>query len=334
MGSSKPSTPSSTTTTTQLPAYAQPYAVELLQRGSALSKEEYKPYTGQRMADMTPEQMLGITMTTNRAINGSPLNAGASAGLLSTMNGDYLNPSNNPGFQQTLDDLSSAYGRGTAAATNASAAMNRNFGGSAHQEMTGVNNRAFADSLNKTAGDIYNAERQNQMAAYSMAPTLANQDYVDANALTAAGDSLRNESQNILDLNYANWLEAQNAPYQSLNTLQSALAGSVGNQGTSTGTASGGGVKTNNFAQVAGTGAQIASAAMKASDIRLKENVQLIGEANGYPLYSFNYIGGREVYTGVMAQDVEQICPEAVEEVNGYKMVNYDMIGVEMTQIN
>lgn len=71
------------------------------------------------------------------------------------------------------------------------------------------------------------------------------------------------------------------------------------------------------------------------SDIRLKENVRHIGEENGFPIYEFNYINVPEkTYTGVMAQDVEQIMPEAVFESEGYKKVNYDMIGIEMREVD
>jgi hypothetical protein len=328
--------PSSTTqtTTTQLPAYAQPYAQDLLKKGAALSEQPYTPYTGQRLAEMSPEQQLGLTMTGNRAINGSPLNTGAQAGLLSTINGDYLNPANNPGFQQTLDDLTNKYARGTAASRDASAAMSRNFGGSAYQEMKGVDNRAFADSLNKTAGDMYGVERNNQMQAYGMAPTLAGEDYKDAQALLGVGDAIRNETQGVNDLNYANWLEAQNHPYQQLNTLQSAITGSVGNQGTATATGPNpNAVKTNNTAQILGTGAQVASMAMK-SDIRTKENIIPTGFENGFQTYAFNYIDEPERYIGVMAQEVEISHPQAVIEINGVKHVHYDMIGVQMRRIN
>jgi len=69
------------------------------------------------------------------------------------------------------------------------------------------------------------------------------------------------------------------------------------------------------------------------SDIRIKENIVQIGEQNGYPLYEFNYIGDDVRYSGVMAQDVEKITPEAVVEINGIKAVNYGMIGVEMKRV-
>ena len=42
-----------TVTQTDLPEYVRPYFERLLQRGEALSKEEYTPFTGQRIATET-----------------------------------------------------------------------------------------------------------------------------------------------------------------------------------------------------------------------------------------------------------------------------------------
>lgn len=86
------------------------------------------------------------------------------------------------------------------------------------------------------------------------------------------------------------------------------------------------------FDQLLSAGVQAGVAAF--SDIRLKENIEHVGEQNGYPIYEFNYINIPEKrYSGVMAQDVEKVMPEAVVESEGMKMVNYDMIGVEMREV-
>jgi hypothetical protein len=79
------------------------------------------------------------------------------------------------------------------------------------------------------------------------------------------------------------------------------------------------------------TGAQLAGAAIM-SDERLKENIRLIGQRNGFNWYEFDYKEGYGLPTGkqqgVIAQEVEEVMPEAVmEDQNGYKMVNYEMIG-------
>ena len=73
---------------------------------------------------------------------------------------------------------------------------------------------------------------------------------------------------------------------------------------------------------------------MKYSDIRMKENIkQVHWLPNGLPVYEYEYkpefkdIAGHGKHIGVMAQEVEQVMPEAViTNANGYKMVNYGLL--------
>lgn len=73
----------------------------------------------------------------------------------------------------------------------------------------------------------------------------------------------------------------------------------------------------------------LGSAAILASDRRLKHDVRRIGTTdNGLPVYTFRYNSDGSKHVGVMAQDVEKVMPWAVVEMdNGYKAVNYDMVG-------
>lgn len=78
-------------------------------------------------------------------------------------------------------------------------------------------------------------------------------------------------------------------------------------------------------------------AAASSSDERLKTNVVLVGKdaATGLNLYEFAYISDPERrYVGVMAQEVQQVRPEAVvEDKFGYLAVRYDMLGLRMTEV-
>lgn len=75
-------------------------------------------------------------------------------------------------------------------------------------------------------------------------------------------------------------------------------------------------------------GGALGGAAIKASDRRLKKNIQRIGtHALGIGLYAWEYLWGERA-TGVMADEVETVMPEAiVMHPSGFKMVNYSMIG-------
>lgn len=62
------------------------------------------------------------------------------------------------------------------------------------------------------------------------------------------------------------------------------------------------------------------------SDARVKQEIRQVGTLhNGLPVYAYRYVTGGPTMIGVMAQDVEQVNPEAVVEVNGLKLVNYDL---------
>lgn len=63
------------------------------------------------------------------------------------------------------------------------------------------------------------------------------------------------------------------------------------------------------------------------SDKRFKENARRIGTlANGIATYTFNYIGDKILRFGVMAQEVLEIRPDAVVNINGVLHVNYGKV--------
>ena len=66
------------------------------------------------------------------------------------------------------------------------------------------------------------------------------------------------------------------------------------------------------------------------SDRRLKKDINLIGQSpSGLNIYSFKYKDnkyGEGTYQGVMSDEVPQ---EAVVTMNGYDMVNYNILDVD-----
>jgi hypothetical protein len=78
--------------------------------------------------------------------------------------------------------------------------------------------------------------------------------------------------------------------------------------------------------QIFGTAGGLGSAAIFASDRRLKTNIRRIGAAdNGLPLYTFHYKEGGPLQVGFMADEVEKVKPWAVVDRGGYKHVNYSL---------
>jgi hypothetical protein len=71
----------------------------------------------------------------------------------------------------------------------------------------------------------------------------------------------------------------------------------------------------------------LGSSAILASDRRLKRNIHRIGTHRlGIGLYEFEYVWGEKA-TGVMADEVLSVMPEAVGTRGGYLTVNYALIG-------
>jgi hypothetical protein len=70
------------------------------------------------------------------------------------------------------------------------------------------------------------------------------------------------------------------------------------------------------------------------SDGRLKKDIEYVGTKNGHAWYSWTWnqlaesLGLSGVSEGVMADKVEKYLPEAIGERNGFKTVNYPMLGV------
>ncbi len=71
------------------------------------------------------------------------------------------------------------------------------------------------------------------------------------------------------------------------------------------------------------------------SDSRLKTDISVAGTTvYGLPLYRFRYTGGKDLYEGVMAEDVLQVKPAAVSRgADGYYRVNYGALGLKLRQV-
>jgi hypothetical protein len=69
-------------------------------------------------------------------------------------------------------------------------------------------------------------------------------------------------------------------------------------------------------------------AAIMASDVRLKTDIQHVGETKGgLPIYTYRYKAGGPMQMGVMAQDVARVNPDAVAHIGGgYLGVDYGRI--------
>lgn len=73
-----------------------------------------------------------------------------------------------------------------------------------------------------------------------------------------------------------------------------------------------------------GLAGTLGSAGMMASDRRVKEDIRAVGKLdNGLTVYTFRYKSGGPVQLGLMAQDVQEVNPDAVKDVGGVLHVDY-----------
>ena len=104
---------------------------------------------------------------------GGSLAGGARRSAADTINGRYLDPSANSHFGATVDAgtkaIADAYKYATAPEAMGAAARAGVYGGSAHQQTTGMKQfelgRNLSDFVNQMYADNYSRERQNQLAA-------------------------------------------------------------------------------------------------------------------------------------------------------------------------
>lgn len=233
------SAPDHTTTTTELPAWAQPYSQELLQRGSNLSNQNMPVYTGQRTADMNGMQTNGMQMIANRAQNGSAVVNAGQQGVSDTLGGKYMMGNSNPYLSSAIDAASQDVTRNYMGAVNnndSTFARAGAFGGSAWQQAQQGAQHELANGLGNVATNMqmqnYGQERQNQIGAQNTALAYGAQPYMDAQQLMGAGATQFGYDQQKVTDQQNQFNEQAQSPYKSLDVLANTIRGAVGNAGS------------------------------------------------------------------------------------------------------
>lgn len=226
---------------------AQGYITDYLSRAKQQSAQPWQQYQGRRIADITPEHQLGLAMTTNRALNGSPDVNAARQNFQKTMNGDFMSPESNPWLKQNVD---TALGD---VQTRVNSQFNKPgaFGGTANQE---VLTRALGNTAADMYGQNYNNERQRQVQSQLFGTQLGQQDYTDAQALMGVGDINRGLQQDVINQQYGDWKEFRGWPQQQLDSYRQAVATGMGAGSSGTSTQQQPGYKANPLAGAIGGG--------------------------------------------------------------------------------
>jgi hypothetical protein len=216
----------SSTTQTSVPSWVRPYAENYLQASQQVASQPYQAYGGQTVAQLNPYQTMGYNAQAQRALQGSGVNNAASGELQRTLSGGYLNA--NPYLNQTVDLASRDVLRNM---TNMDA-RSGSFGNSGIQQNTAS---ALGDISTQIRGQDYANERGRMLSAVGMAPSIANQDYVDADRLIGAGQGFQQQEQANLSDQYGRFREARDYPREQLGILGQGLGMNYGQSSTQSG---------------------------------------------------------------------------------------------------
>lgn len=183
---------SKTQTTTQqvvIPEEVKPLLNDYLTRAQGISQQSPNNAMMQHGAANLWQQVGNAYKGTDAAMGG----------LLGVASGQGYN--NNPYFdatvQKSMGDITRNYQDAIAPATDANFARAGAFGGSAWQQANERNQRALGEALGNTSNAMrsgnYQQERQNQMQAYGLLPSVSQSGMGAAQQLYGMGQQVNNE---------------------------------------------------------------------------------------------------------------------------------------------
>jgi hypothetical protein len=236
MGGSS-SSPQRTTTTTEPPAFIRPF----MEYGAQQSRALYETggpsyYGGNTVVPFSQQTEAALGGTEARAMGGSPVNQAAqnyATGILGSAptsqfggaSNSYLDAQFNRAADATQQRLQSGFagnGRNIEAARPA-----------ASQELndlaTGIYGGAYENERNRMAEDLAR-QRSTQFGVAGLSPQLANQDYVDLNALQGVGGQVEDLTGRLMEDQAARWDFSQNAPQMNLDNYIARVTGSYPGQ--------------------------------------------------------------------------------------------------------
>ena len=280
-------------------------------------------YSGPTLAGFDPAQQASQRMTMNYAMGGRPqaMQRGAEASLMQGLSGQV--------DTAAFDPLAAALGQKVQSQLTGNilpgireSLIRYQPGGSTRGDL--VQNKAISDAvtsgmtlpLAQSYADAYGTAQQRATQAGQLYPTMMTAPLGMAQAVGDVGQARRSMTQEGINRAMARDQYMKNAPQQALANYMSMISGDYG--GTTSQTAP------SDYSPIIGALGSIASAFI--SDERLKENIEKVGSYKGLNVYEYNYLWSPVKWVGFIAQEVEKIIPEAVLNVNGFKVVDYGKI--------
>ena len=338
----KPSTtvvqaPSTSSTSYDIPEYFKEIQERTLRTAENVFSQPYTAYKGDRIAGLDPQEIAAENIYSQQIIPQAGQLAGIANQTYDRATAQaYANPYENQVISGALGDLQEAYGQ-SQTAMDAQAIGSGAFGGSRQGIQNVLGQERYLDSVADTsarlrqAGFESGASRfaQDRAAQMQGATTQIGALQAGAQGLQAYGQQARGIEQAGLAEGYRDFIEQREYPAGQIRQMVGALAGapirSYGEERSgSVGTPVGG---PSMFGQVAGAGL----AAYQLSDIRMKEDIKLVGKSPmGINIYNFKYLDDNKTYQGVMAHQVPQA---SSVNADGYLMVDYSKLDVDFKEL-
>ena len=342
------------TQTYRPPSWVTNASREAILKGRKISNQQYTPYEGDRVAALSDNEQLGISLARSNVGNYQPyydeatrLTKRGTQQFKDANIKDYMNPY----IESALDPAARKIRETGAMRINELEGRQSSmsaFGGSrgallrsqAEQdiiESVGDLYQTGMASAYESAVNIWGEERTRDLEAAGrfqlMGEGVSAMGKQDVSTLLASGAVSRDVQQAQLDFDYQQWVEGRDWDIRGLGALLTAIQGTKGSYQTTTTSTSE--IEQDNTADIAGGIIQVIGLMMMAggSDRRLKENIRFIGEFFGHRFYTWTWnsiakaIGWDHFPTvGVMAQEVPEY---SFKNENGFLMVNYrKLLGV------
>lgn len=218
----------------------QPY----LKYGFGQAKDLYQSggpqyYPEQTTVPYSPQTQAGIDMMTGRAMQGSPVSDAFNQQIAQTLGGDYLG--SNPYLDRQYDAAARGMGRQFAnyvqPGVDAQFTGAGRYGGLNRPQVRADNTQAYMTGLGDLGAQMYGKdyadERGRMMQAGTLAPSAAQMDYNDINALLSAGGMVEDRARQILGDQMGRFTHYQNLPEQNLQRYIAAIQGNYGGASTS-----------------------------------------------------------------------------------------------------
>ena len=202
-------------------------------------------YPGQTYTDYSPETLSALDMITNRANAGSGVMNAANQATQDTISGKYLN--SNPYLDSVvntaLGDVTKNFNNNILPGLTSTYAKSGRFGGGLMQngisDAVGATGREAMNAAGGIRYQNYGDERQRQLQASALAPTLAQADYYDANQLLGVGSAREALNTAKLQDSMDRFNFTENQPSNMLDQYISRINALNGNYATTTSTGPG-----------------------------------------------------------------------------------------------